>query len=347
MAASLAHPSVAESRQFMQKWTEEGLTILGPCPPHLKQDTIKVPLPDGTTSRSIVVWPADTTNDTRKRPLVVVFHGGGWVIGGPEFVLSPARGYASLLGAIVVCPTYKYAPEEPFPAPMHSAYDIVAWLSHPENLNEGPLRNTNIEFDPSQGIILSGVSAGANLSAVVAGISAADAVDKSSKLTEGRAVIEHPVTGVFLSIPLLFHESNLPAKYASIWTSRVEHADAPVVSAEALEVTDSRLKPDYHSPWFSPINLDLAKIAGHHAPRVYFQAGQRDILRDDAVVYAKVLEEKGVAETRIDIIQNIDHAGWCTIPHPDTHSDEMRIKSLDGMAWLLGKEWDKSSELPY
>lgn len=344
---AMTDPTVVVARESMQDFTLQDVKTLGPCPPDLRETTIHVPQSDGTTQRTILVWPANTSGSTKGLPLIVFFHGGGWALGSPEFSLSPARGYASLLGAIVACPSYKYAPENPFPAPMQSGWDVTAWLSHPENLKTAALQDAQVEFDPSQGLFLGGVSAGANLSAVIAGISAATAADTDSKLAQGLSELTQPIKGVFLSVPLLLHEDMVPAEYASIWTSRVEHADAPIINTDELVLTQERLRADHHSPWYTPLNLDLATLVGHHAPKVYFQAGQLDILRDDAVVYAKALSDKAVAETRVDVIQDVDHAGWCSLPVPACHSEEMRTKSLDGMAWLMGRDWDKSKGLPY
>lgn len=356
---------IQEEREAIQAWTEQSLSILGPCPPDLRETTIQVPLSDGTKQRTIVVWPASTSAEIKKLPLIVLYHGGSWTTGGPELMLGPARGYASLLGAVVASCSYKYAPEQPFPAPMHSAWDVAAWLSRPENLNSAALAGESVEVDPSLGLVLGGVSAGAHLAAVIAGVAAAVAAagqeeesettttststSTTSTLIDGLTPLARPITGVFLSVPLLLHETIVPAEYASLWTSRVEHADAPMVDAATLAETEARLQPDHRSPWYSPLNLDLGpeRLAGKHAARVYLQAGDLDILRDDAVVYERALRDRGVAETRIDVLQGVDHAGWCTMPLLAAHSDEMRTKSLDGMAWLLGKEWDKSQKLPY
>lgn len=340
-------PTVLASRKQTQDFINLGLQKLGPCPSHLKEVTLQVPLSDGTSRRTILVFPANTASTTRNSPLIILYHGGSWTTGSPEFILCSARAFASLLGAIVACPSYKYIPENPFPAPMHSAWDITAWLSYPENLNAGPLKDEQVVFDPKAGLVLGGVSAGAELAAVIAGISADIAADKTSKLAEGRGEIKQPIKGVFLSIPILLQEDMVPAEYVPLWTSRVEHANAPVISAKGLAETQARLKADHHSPWFSPMNLDLARISGHHAPRVYVQAGQLDILRDDAVVYAKAFKDKQVAEVHLDVIQDVDHVGWVTLPVPAAHSDELRTKWLDGMAWLLEAKWDKNQNLPY
>lgn len=213
------------------------------------------------------------------------------------------------------------------------------------NLN-GALRAENVEFDPAAGMVLDGVSAGAELAAVIAGISAAVAADKTSDLAESRREVAQPIKGLFLSIPSLLEESIVPAEYSALWTSRVEHADAPVISAKSAAETRAGLKADEHSPWFSPMNLDLARLAGHHAPEVYLQAGQLDMLRDDAVVYARALKDHEVAETRLDVVQDIDHVARVTFPVPACHGVDLRTKWLDGTSLLLDMEWDKSQELP-
>lgn len=338
---------IRAERQAIEFWTREALRILGPCPADLKETTIQVPLSDGSSQKIIMIWPANVSEPKKKLPLIVLFHGGGWATGSPEFMLCPARAYASLIGAVVACPSYKYAPENPFPAPMHSAWDVTAWLSHAENINGSVLLNENVEADPSLGLVLGGVSAGGHLAAVLAGISAAVATESKSVLAEGLSSLAHPITGVFTAVPLLLHESIVPSKYASLWTSPKENADAPILNADALAFTLERIKADFRSPWYSPFNLDLAGIKSKHAPRVYIQAGQLDILRDDAVIYERALRDEGIADTRIDVIENIDHVAWCTLPVPTCHSDEIRTKSLDGMAWLLGKDWNKDQKLPY
>lgn len=342
--------------------------FLDPCPRHLKETSINVPLSDGTTIRAIITRPASASTGAqpRKCPLIILFHGGGWVAGAPEQMLVPARGYATRLGAIVACASYRFAPEDPFPAPMHSAWDVTAWLSDPENLNRGPAlgwgededgdEDDRVEFDPALGVVVGGASAGAHVAAVVAGISAAESAaaagggDGGSSVLAGERLrrLARPVSGVFLAVPVLLHESMVPLEYAPLWTSRVDNRDAPMLPAKKLGDDLERLGPDYHSPWFSPLNIDLDTLRGHHAPRVYVQAGQLDCLRDDAVVYGRVLQDKGISETKIDVLDGVDHDGWSTFSIPLWgRTDILRKVSLDGMAWVLGRDWDKSQQLPY
>lgn len=333
----------------MQALTEAGMDQLGPCPLNLVETTIEIPLPDGTSSRTIITRPASPAPEGEGFPLIVLLLGGGWSGGSPEMMLAPARGFAALLGAIVASPTYKVAPEDPFPAPMQSAWEAVAWLSHPENLNGGVLAASGgVRFDPGQGFVVGGVSAGAHIAAVIAGVSAKAAADGSSELVRGLTPLRHQLTGLYTGVPFLLAEAvALPAEYASQWKSRVENAASLTMRTEQMHACERRLAPDFDSPWFSPLNLDISSIRGYHPPRVYLQAGELDCLRDDAVVYGKILSDKGVAETRVDVVKDLGHISWVTFPVPDAHTDELKTISLDGMAWLLQRKWDRSQKLPY
>lgn len=348
MSASDEAEELAQGREGMMGFTEAGMDQLGPCPPNLVETTIEIPLKDGTSSRTIVTRPAKPAPNGEGYPLIVLLFGGGWSGGTPEMMTAPARGFAALLGAVVACPTYKVAPEDPFPAPMQSAWEAVAWLSDPENLNGGVLATSDgVRFDPRQGFVVGGVSAGAHVAAVIGGISAAAAADASSELVRGLTPLRHRLTGVYACVPALLAEAvALPAEYVPLWTSRVDNADA-VMTTEQMHKCERRLAPDFASPWFSPLNLDLGSIKGHHPPKVFLQAGELDCLRDDAVVYDKIMSDSGVTEMRLKVVKDLGHVAWCTFPMPDAHTDDIKTISLDGMAWLLQKDWDRSQKLPY
>lgn len=80
---------------------------------------------------------------------------------------------------------------------------------------------------------------------------------------------------------------------------------------------------------------------------MYIQCGELDILRDDAVIYERILREGDIAETRMDVLKGYDHVASVSFPFPNCHSQEIREKTLDDMAWLLGSHWDRSTPLPY
>jgi acetyl esterase len=91
------------------------------------------------------------------QPILVYFHGGGFVIGSLHSHDPICRVLASRIPAIVVAVDYRLAPEHPFPAAAEDAYAATRWVA--EHARE-------IGGDPGR-IAVGGDSAGGNLSAVV------------------------------------------------------------------------------------------------------------------------------------------------------------------------------------
>ncbi|MCX7030731.1 MAG: alpha/beta hydrolase, partial [Spirochaetes bacterium] len=91
-------------------------------------------------------------------PVVVYFHGGGWVMSDLDTHDVVCRKLAIRSSSIVVAVDYRLAPEHPFPAAVDDAYAAVLWVNGNAKSYSG---------DPSR-IAVAGDSAGANLAAVVA-----------------------------------------------------------------------------------------------------------------------------------------------------------------------------------
>jgi acetyl esterase len=90
-------------------------------------------------------------------PTVLLFHGGGWVIGDLETHDNTARAIARDARAVVVSVAYRLAPEAPFPAAVDDALAAARWASaHLADLGGG------------DALAVAGDSAGGNLAAVVA-----------------------------------------------------------------------------------------------------------------------------------------------------------------------------------
>jgi len=61
-------------------------------------------------------------------PVVMYFHGGGWVVGDVESSDGLCRTLANASGCIVVSVDYRLAPEHPFPAAVDDAFYATLWM---------------------------------------------------------------------------------------------------------------------------------------------------------------------------------------------------------------------------
>ena len=91
-------------------------------------------------------------------PLVVFYHGGGWVVGTIETHDPLCRALANASGAAVLSVGYRLAPEVPFPGPLDDSVDALVW-AHDHAASLG--------IDPGR-LAVAGDSAGGNLAAAVA-----------------------------------------------------------------------------------------------------------------------------------------------------------------------------------
>jgi len=119
-------------------------------------------------------------------PLIVYFHGGGWVIAGIETYDSSARALCRLSEALVLSVHYRQGPEFRFPTAHDDANVAYAWaVQNAAALGADPAR-----------IAVAGESAGGNLALNVATFA------RDTRLPAPRAVAAiYPVGGVDLNTP--------------------------------------------------------------------------------------------------------------------------------------------------
>ncbi len=107
-----------------------------------------------------VYWPSEEDS----LPVVIYFHGGGWVLGNLDTHDPLCRRLATESGCVVVAVDYRLAPDAKFPAAFDDSFAATAYVSeHAAEFNIDPAR-----------LVVAGDSAGGNLAAAVA-IRAAEA----------------------------------------------------------------------------------------------------------------------------------------------------------------------------
>ncbi|MCL2428347.1 MAG: alpha/beta hydrolase [Alphaproteobacteria bacterium] len=198
------------------------------------------------------------------RPLVVYFHGGGWVIGDVEIVDKPCRALANASGCVVASVNYRLSPESKFPAPVEDCYRATAWLAeHAGDVGAG-----------SGSVAVAGDSAGGNLAAAV-------------------ALMARDRGGPKLAYQLLIYPVTAPAQGTQS-ASYTENADGYLLTRAGMEWFWNHYlaaPEDGRNPYASPLfATDLRGLP----PAMVVTAGF-DPLRDEGRAYAKRLVEAGVA----------------------------------------------------
>ena len=305
---------------------------LGALDPSLVATDMEIAVRDGYKHPLRVLRPA--TAPAGGSPLVFCIHGGGFNSGTPYDVEPYARGLAKLFGAVLVAPTYRLAPEHPFPQGINDVWDAFKWTA---------ANATELGATPSQGFILSGGSAGGNFVCVLAELA------KSEK-------IEPPLTGIWNCVPVVFNEKlrekgrdefdSVPEKYKEMASSWTQNAQGIIMRQSLADVFLDWYKPDWSSPLWSPFN---AKGAFQGLPRTFIQVAGKDLIRDDGIIWARALADHGV-ETRLEVYPGVEHAFWMAFPELK-HSRQFMTDIALGVGWLLGREVgfaeaEKAMQLP-
>jgi acetyl esterase len=214
--------------------------------------------PDGNDIPIRIYWPSD---DGEPRPVVVFFHGGGWVIGGIDSHDGTVRSLTNLSGAIFVSIEYRLAPEARFPAAPEDCYAATVWAA--ENA-------AGFGGDASR-LAVAGDSAGANLAAVV-------------------PIMARDRGGPALAFQLLVYPCTDMAPER--WASMTDNATGYFLTADGMRwFYDHYADPaDRLHPHAAPIRADDL----HGLPPALVITAEFDPLRDEGEAYAARLADAGV-----------------------------------------------------
>ena len=195
------------------------------------------------------------------RPLIIDFHGGGFVIGSPELKDWFNGELAARLGAIVVSPRYRLAPEHRYPAAHEDAVGFLRWAGR-----EAPRWGA----DPGR-LALLGDSAGA----ILAGYAAHASVRDPSLPMPAVQVLLYPGTD-----------------FSRAYQSQLDNTDATMLTAEEMSVYLDLYFGDHdrRDPNISLLRMDKLDAL----PPAIIVTAEYDLLRDQGVAYADALRRAGV-----------------------------------------------------
>lgn len=246
--------------------------VLAPMPlPVNKIDNLLIPGADSDIMARIYTPKSDAPKEGW--PVVVYFHGGGWVIANLDTYDGSARAICDAADSIVVSVHYRQAPEHPWPAAPEDAFAAYKWVrDHIHKWNGDAYR-----------IAVAGESAGGNLAAVVCLM----ARDKKIAMPAHQLLI-YPVTDL---------------ARGSDSASAIEHADAKPLNRKMLKwfyelyASPENRKHEYASPLYT----DLEGL-----PTATIILAAIDPLRSDGQAYAERLDSADVPVT-VRVYEGVTH----------------------------------------
>jgi len=201
-----------------------------------------------------------TPNGEGPFPLVMYYHGGGFVICDLDSHDSLCRSLCAKIGAVVVSVDYRLAPEAKFPAAPKDCYAATCWsVDNASDLNADGSR-----------LCLAGDSAGGNLAAAVALM----ARDQGGPVARHQLLI-YPVT-----------DKNFKTE-----SYRVNGEDYFLTTKTMEWFWDHYLQNEEQSndPLASPLRAELSNL-----PSATVLTAEFDPLRDEGIAFADALADAGV-----------------------------------------------------
>jgi acetyl esterase/lipase len=237
-------------RNFESDWAEV------PKPDIAVAQDLEIPTADGQAIPARLYRSGGTPSGA---PVLVWFHGGGWLIGSVDSHDGLSRRLAIATGSVVVSVGYRLAPEWRFPTAVNDAVDAVRWVS-------AHARVLGVDTDR---LAVGGDSAGGNLATVAAVL-----LRDEPAVRIRHQLLAYPVTTCDLN-------AGFDPEFEGIMLYRDElqwHQDNYLT--DPSEANDPRV---------SPLLADLA-----HSPAATVIMAECDPIRPQAELYVAALERAGV-----------------------------------------------------
>lgn len=248
--------------------TEFDLTskILDPSPPGaISVHSLQIPTRDGQQLAARLYRKTGTEQSVL--PVILYFHGGGYVVGSLDSHDSICRRLAASGRHAVLAPAYRLAPEYPFPAAVNDAIDSANWLAR---------QGAELHLDSLQ-VTVAGDSAGATLATVLA-ISAVQQPENMMLMPQAQLLF-YPVADTQRTRP-----------------SHQRYGEGFLLESETLQWFYRNYTPDaeQRGDWRTSPLLTQGLTA--LAP-TYISLAEYDPLYDEGLEYAQLLRNTGTQVT--------------------------------------------------
>lgn len=218
--------------------------------------------PEGRMSIRVIRPP----NSNGPLPVIMYFHGGGWILGNKETHDRLIREIACGTNAAVVFVNYTPSPEAKYPIPIEEAYAATKYVSE---------HGKELKLDSSR-LAVAGDSVGGNMAAVV-------------------TLLAKERHGPKISYQVLFY----PVTDANFNTrSYQDFAEGPWLTKAAMEWFWNAYAPnlsDRKKHTVCPLLSTLDQL--HNLPPALIITDENDVLRDEGEAYAHKLIQAGVEVT--------------------------------------------------
>jgi acetyl esterase len=241
--------------------------------PPVFSHSVQIPAPEGRTIRARVYSHRSALNASAA-PALIFFHGGGHVVCSMDDYDWIARRMANRLKSVrVISIDYRLAPEAPYPAAVHDAFNSTRYIiEHAAEFKINPKR-----------VAVGGDSAGGNLATVVA------LLWREHKLAPQLAfqLLIYPATSLVLKksassqVHTVLLSEGMMRWFAHHYVGKSSRAALPTVSP-----------------------LRAANLSG--LPPAHFLLAKEDVLRMDAEEYAAKMQSAGV-DVSITVAESMIH----------------------------------------
>lgn len=213
-------------------------------------------------------------NNTERLPVVLYFHGGGWILGSKITHDRLMRDISTQANVGVVFVHYTSSPEAKYPVPIEQAYAALEYVAQHGN---------QLNLDTTK-IAVAGDSVGGNMAAVIALLA-----KERKGPTITKQILCYPVTN-----------ANFDTE------SYRKFADGPWLLKGSMEWFWDAYAPDVAQRKhyaLSPLNASIEQLKG--LPRTLLITVENDVLRDEGEAYAHRLIQAGVDVTSVRFLGTI------------------------------------------